>query len=43
MVNNTSKIYRMGFISKTLQTSPKQLPLKPLHRNLMVKAIISMD
>jgi len=29
MVNNTSKIEKMGFISKhTLQTFPKQLPPK---------------
>jgi len=44
MVNNTSKIEKMGFISKhTLQTFPKQTPPKTTAKNLRVKAMISMD
>jgi len=44
MVNNTSKIEKMGFISKhTLQTSPKQLPPKTTKQESSLKAMISMD
>jgi len=33
----------MGFISKHYKLSPNKSHLKPIHRNLRVKAMISMD
>jgi hypothetical protein len=43
MINNTSKIYRMGFISKHTTNFPQTTPLETTTRNLRVKAMISMD
>jgi len=45
MVNNTSKLdIKNGSYFKThYKLSPNNSPLKPLHRNLRVKAMISMD
>jgi len=43
MVNNTSKIERMKFFTKHYKLPPNNTPLKPLHSNLRVKAMISKD
>jgi hypothetical protein len=43
MVNNTSKIEKMEFISKHVyKLPPNNSPLKPLHWNLSLKAMISI-